>query len=221
VKDIPSTAIAAKNRLFSQEGFLWFYELQTKDDPPQRYRLVSHTENVEFSVDLNGDPLTYTAAAVGHSVSQEDLQANLPSVTVTLQNVTREVAATLEADEGLVGQPARIMLAHESNLADGVPILSDDFVVMATEYSEKSASLKLGQYNTFKIQFPNQRAMRDHCRHLYRSPACGYIGALASCDKTLSGENGCEAHGQDEDDEGLPVIHPERGGFFPSIPRVT
>lgn len=50
------------------------------------------------------------------------------------------------------------------------------------------------KYAVEKVQIPLEPFDRDFCRHEYKGPMCKYAGALADCDKTKDGVNGCEVH---------------------------
>jgi hypothetical protein len=57
--------------------------------------------------------------------------------------------------------------------------------------------------------FPNGQYVKGHCMWRFNTPAmqavadpagaqCGYIGALATCDLTLNGANGCRFHNNEQ-----------------------
>ncbi len=99
-----------------------------------------------------------------------------------------------------------------------------DLTIRDLSINQDSISAKLAVYNLYRTSFPKNRLQRGHCRFGYRSAKCGYnipveTGGLPTCDKSLDGPNGCEAHGANEASLGEPVIHPSRFGGAPSIPR--
>ena len=152
---------------------------------------------------------------------------NLPSITLTVSNVSREIIATLESYNGLIGQPVRIILTNMGALSDNNAAMQHDFKILNTTATAETVGVQLGDISLYESSFPGQRMMRHFCRHQYRAAACGYVVAasdpdyLATCDKSLDGLNGCEAHGVSETAAGVPAIHPNRFGGFPGIPTPT
>ena len=219
MRNIPATTVSTKNALSLDAPFIWLYEIEVPTTPPTRYRLTSHAESVDFGIDSAGAALTYSPFPITHSGSEESAEGDLPTVNLSISNVSRELSSIIETHDGMVGQPVTIMLTHLADLGSGSPMAKDEFTIETLELSESVIAVRLGRYDLYAVQFPNQRALRYFCRWKYKGSECGYLGALATCDKTLSGSNGCEAHGTDETAAGLPVIHPNRYGGFPGIPR--
>lgn len=215
---LPSGAHREKNRVTTSTPWTYLYEIEVPTDPPTRYRLARFDDNVAF----RGH--TYSTFPISHTGAESDTEANLPETTLTVSNVSRELIATLEAYGGLVGQSVRIMLVNRLDLNSGQAAEEQDWRITRVSYDEQSIQATLSLYNLYRTRFPALRLMRTHCRWQYRGPECGYSlavgdGGLASCDKSLDGPNGCEVHGQSEADAGVEVLHPNRFGGAPGIPR--
>lgn len=217
----PTIFFREKNLLATGERWIWLYEIEVPTDPVTRYRFVRDPEQVTFRKNI------YYPFPISHNAVSEDIEGNLPTVGLTVSNVSREVISTLESYSGLVGQPARIILTHELALTSGSSIAEHDFKILSTHVDVSSVSAQLGDVSLYETTIPGTRMIKHYCRHQYRGGACGYSvdisddDYLASCDKTFDGPNGCEAHGTSETDAGVPVIHPERFGGFPGIPTPT
>ncbi len=216
---IPLAILAEKNQLATLERFIWLYEIEVPTDPPTMYRLVRAPESVVYK------GRTYSPFPISHDVIDRDIQGDLPETTLTVSNISREIISTLETYDGLVGQRVKIILAHSLVMGeDAVPVGEESFYVMRSAADAKAASLVLGTTNLHDLKVPKARMMRFHCRHQYRSAECGYsldesnANFLATCDKTLDGQNGCRVHGESYTAAGLTAIHPDRFGGFPGIP---
>ena len=219
---IPPALMAEKNLLASSEEWLWLYEVEVPTSPPTMYRMVRSTAQVEFRGNL------YYPFPIGHSVSREDSTGDLPSVSLTISNVTREVMAVLEEHSGLIGQPVKIICTTRGSAGGSDGAMSESlFKIMGTKATDSAISVSLSDTPLYDTQFPAQRMMRNYCRHQYRSAGCGYIvhpsdsNFVATCDKSLSGPKGCEMHGASEAAALIAVVHPERFGGFPGIPAAT
>lgn len=219
--NIPVSLLQEKNQLATNERFIWLYEIVVPTDPITVYRLARETEAIEF----NG--YTFSPFPISHDTIERDRAGDLPSTSLVVSNMSREVISTLELYDGLVGQTVRIYLTHSLLIESSQYIAEEDFEVLSSSATAESVQLSLGSTNLFDSKIPKQRMMRFHCRHRYQSPECGYSlvstdpNYLASCDKSLSGPNGCEAHGASYTAAGLTPIHPDRFGGFPGIPTPT
>jgi len=214
--------MAEKNLLATGNQWIWLYEIEVPTDPATRYRFIRSPQQITFRGNI------YYPFPIMHDVMKESDSGNLPSLTLTVSNVSREIIATLESHNGLIGQPVRIILTNLAGYAQGQRMLEEDFRIMAMTAGEKACTAQLGDISLYETFFPAQRMMRHYCRHQYRSAACGYNvdvgdGAyLATCDKSLDGPNGCEVHGASETSAGMdPAVHPDRFGGFPGIPTPT
>lgn len=219
ITGVPLEILAEKNQLATLERFVWLYEINVPTDPPTLYRLV----RAPASVDYRGR--TYSPFPISHDVISRDNEGDLPETTLTVSNVSREIISTLELYDGLVGQQVKIILAHSLSLGnDAQPVGEESFYVIRSAADAKAATLVLGTTNLHDLKVPKTRMMRFHCRHQYRGAGCGYsldesnANYIATCDKTLDGQNGCRVHGDSYVAAGLNAIHPERFGGFPGIP---
>jgi len=220
VQGIDAFLMAEKNLLATGAQWVWLYEIEVPTTPPTRYRFVRTQEQISFRGNI------YYPFPIVHSVVRQSESGDLPEVTLTASNVSREIIATLESYRGLIGQPVRILLANMEAL-EFAPIIEHDFRIMSMTATEEACSARLGDLPLYQTFFPAQRMMRFFCRHQYRGGACGYsvdtsdAEFLATCDKSLDGANGCEVHGASEAAAGVTVEHPDRFGGFPGIPTPT
>jgi lambda family phage minor tail protein L len=210
-----------KNLLATGAQWVWLYEIEVPTDPPTRYRFVRTPEAVTFRGNV------YSPFPIVHSVMRETDAGDLPSITMTVSNVSQEIIGTLESYSGLIDQRVRIILTNMEALSTGNAILEHDFKILTMTVTAEAAAAQLGDISLYETFFPGQRLMRHYCRHQYRSAACGYsvdsadADYLSGCDKSLDGANGCEVHGASETAAGVTVIHPDRFGGFPGIPTPT
>lgn len=60
------------------------------------------------------------------------------------------------------------------------------YELMSPKTNSMWATFVLGASNPYNKRFPMQRMMKSHCRFRFKDVLCGYAGAGASCDKTLT-----------------------------------
>lgn len=209
--------------LIQNDPYVWLYEIDLPTDPLTKFRAAAYHETVYFGTTSLGATIPYYPFSIAHGETQADSEGGSPTVTLTAQNITRELAALLETYNYLIGQRVRTVLVRLSNTPSGTPNIDDLFEVLDGEVNATVATLSIGQSSQERKSFPDHRITRDYCTSHYGSGRCGYdtkrSGALQLCDKTRKGPLGCEAHGTDEAIAGLPVLHPKRFRSFPGIQR--
>ena len=209
------------NQLEAEAPWIWLYELQTTDDPPKRYRMTNFTESVEFGMNSSGQPLTYSPTPIIHSDVEEGSDGSLPTITITVGHAGPIVASTVDAANGFVGQPIRIMLVSSLDLSASKAVIRQDGEVVAASITPRGIAFRISAFNLYQLQFPPYIFARRRCRWIFGSAECGYntdaVGAgFSVCEKTL---DACRARGDDEVSLGLPRQHPARFGGWPGIPR--
>ena len=218
---IDAFSVMEKNELVSGNIWLWLYEIEVPTDPPTRYRFCRTTEQVTFRGNI------YYPFPIQHEGQKETQAGDLPTITLTVSNVSREVMSVLEEHQGLLGQPCRIILVSAPALDTGEAVIQQDFKIINLSATDEAITAGLGDISLYETMVPSQRMMRNYCRHQYRSAACGYAvpptneNYLSGCDKSYDGTNGCVAHGASEAAASRPVVHPQRFGGFRGIPVAT
>tara|TARA_R110002110_G_scaffold171854_3_gene374495 strand:- start:628 stop:1302 length:675 start_codon:yes stop_codon:yes gene_type:complete len=200
-----------KNALATGSRFVWLYEIEVPTSTPTRYRLCAQTEEVTFDGNI------YSPFPITHGTMQEGADGDLPTLNLTVSNISREIAGTLETYNGLIRQPVKIMLVLMTNSYDTTPsssqaILEWDFKITAMSINDEAASATLGDISLYEVNVPKNKIAKRYCRFQYRDAQCGYGGVMPHCDKSLEGPAGCKAHGGDSPD------HPNRFGGFPGAP---
>lgn len=210
-----------RSQLESQAPWIWLYELEVAGSPPTRYRLTNFTQSVEFGTNLAGERLVYSPAPIAHGDIEQTTDGSLPSVTVTVGNAGPIVSATVDAADGFVGQPIKIMLVSSLELENPDAAITQDGEVVAASVSGDAIAFRISAFNLFQLQFPPFVFARRRCRYIFGSGECGYNvagagAAFSTCGKTIAD---CEARGADEVSRGLVRKHPGRFGGWPGIPR--
>ena len=132
---------------------------------------------------------------------------SVPEVTITASNVMRILQGIIEEYAGIVAADLFLYAVNTASPA-GEPDLALQFTVKQTVCTAKTVQIKCGAASPLRRLFPIYKYFPNNCQWQYKSAQCGYVGALATCSKTIDGATGCKAHFV-----GVPL----RGLFFPGI----
>ena len=122
-----------KNALATGARFVWLYEIEVPTTTPTRYRFCAQTEPVTF------DGNEYSPFPITHTNMQQGADGDLPTLTLAVSNISREIAGTLETYNGLIRQPVKIMLVLMTNSYDTTP--SSTQAILEWDYKITSMSL--------------------------------------------------------------------------------
>jgi len=198
-----------KYRLAS--GNPWYLLLTV--NPMQDGELPIYLAHGTNDVTWNGQ--LYEAYNFDLEVIQEKTGSQLPSVVLNVSNAQRKLGGLLEQYEGLVGATCTIDVVQ--SLDPDNAILETVFVVVGTVDDADVVTFTLGADNPMQQPVPRFIYLANVCRHVFNTPAmqtrldpmglpCSYLGALLTCDKTLEGTNGCNAHSNSIRFGGFPGI---------------
>jgi phage-related protein len=208
------------NQLEAEWPNFWLYEIEVPTDPPTRYRLTNNTRAVQFGTNSLGEPITYFPLPIFHGGIKSASNGNLPSIDVSVGNVSREISAALAAYGGLVGAPCVIRLVNAGELLNSAAQYREDSIVRGVRVTQEVVTFTLAAGNLYERQLPARRITSGHCGFQYGGAACGHdieLTGLLTCSKLKDGANGCTEHGDAELAEGAPRLHPERFGAFPGV----
>ena len=209
-----SAFIQEKNKLHTSSAWVELWELRL--NATQVANLTGHTAAVVFG------GITYSPFPISRAEFTTDNEGNLIDTTVAVSNVDRAAQVLLDADY-FRGYTAIWRLTNTALIADSAAVITERFRIGAVDLDPIWVTFHLGHVNLIDVGFPGSRFLRSRCRWVYGSTDCGYdttrSGAIATCDKTLNGANGCTFHGDEEVTNGKTRRHPLRYGGCPGIPR--
>lgn len=202
--DLTAAQRAAIDDSFQDGAFAWLFELPIPDEvTPRTLRIVNRKRAVEFGTTTSAAALTWDPFPFGVPRLREDNAGTQEVVQVALANVSREVAALMEAFDGLGSQRGTLRLVNLELLDEPRAFIEITGKVLGSTVSAAVVTLELGEPDITRTAFPLNRISSRSCRHTYKGARCGYTGALPSCDKSLDGPDGCEVHANE----------PRWGGF--------
>lgn len=183
MKNLPANLILEKNKLASTGAWLLLLDVNLPDTSV--LRLARNTDNVTFGGN------TYTAFPFEIEASNEGSQGEIPTVTLRLSNVTRNLQGYLEAQGGAVGASVVLTVVSSLYLAENYSELQLTYDVLAATADAQWVVFTLGAAFPQRRRFPLLRAIAHHCAWTYKGRECNYGGGLTACKRTLAD---CQAH---------------------------
>ena len=216
-----------RNQLRDESPWVWLYEIEIPSSPVTRLRLTNHDALIEFGTDSNGDAIPYYPFPIIHAGIRATAAGDIPTLDVTVANISREVGRLVEQYDGLSGAKAKVFLLNMADIANTAAHISDDSSEVRTvRVSAESCTFSLSAYSLYRAKFPPDRHVARHCGWQYGGDQCGYAlvagatntvgGGFDFCRKTLAQ---CQQRGDDESARSVTVLHPDRFGGFLGVPK--
>jgi len=180
---------------------------------PLRYVLDTHPRT--------WNALTFEPTAGAFTEIEESAERRIPALRLVLQNADGVLGQRVHPDaagggsqpagEDIRGRRVTVRQASRDLLSGTAP---QDLVIEWTFFVEsyswigrEAVVFDIGVFPAEAIRVPDRTLQGLRCRWIYKGEHCGYIGDLATCDKTLFGAKGCKVHFPEE---------PLRFGGFPT-----
>ena len=181
--DLPPAIIRAANTMDQTEPWLALLDIYLPGG--ERLSLVNNNEDVTFGGVL------YSAFAFNYEQQKQSGKGELPTVTISVSNVSRVIQSYLEQYDGGVGSDVTLIIVNNAHLAEDYAELTTTMTVLGAKANAQWVTFTLGAANPLNKRFPNWQYIALHCRFRYKGPHCGYAGALTTCARTL---DDCRAH---------------------------
>lgn len=161
---------AETQKLSHEKPFVWLFEFQIPTDPPQRFRVTSHDEPVEYGQDPDGDPLVYNPAPIAHQGIPDAADGSLPSITITLQDVLGIAGTLVDDHDGLIGMPiaVRVLSLEHISLQQEVQTLTAQVQSASILDDGPRVALTIGARNVYQTAFPRRLYTRTRYPALRR-----------------------------------------------------
>lgn len=203
-RSITIAQVIDKNKIASDRVWVYALKVYVTDANGDVLEELNIANNDE-SLTIAGD----TYEPVPFQLEKSETATDLTSLTVAIQDQTRMLQTRLQLYQGAVGFKVDVMIvAVDEGATTGSlePDLVEQYIIMATQANDYVVTFHLGAENPLRYKVPTRSQWKDRCSFRYKSLECGYAGGLTSCDFTLSGPNGCEAHDNEERFGGYPGL---------------
>lgn len=214
-------ADAHRREASTTDPWVLLVEVQTPDDPPERLRLTSWNQRLEWGEDSEGVALLWYPAPMELGPIEASSEGDLPTVDLRVGLAGAAVRARVDAWGGLAGQEVRVRLLSTRDLSAPTPVMDGLFEVVGSGVTDRGVTLRLAAFNLHQAKLPNASYLRGYCRYAeFGGAQCGYNrsapgAAFTACPRTW---DACIERGDDEVARGLQRLHPMRFGGHPGIP---
>ena len=196
---LPEAIITEKNKLAGSAAWVWLLELRANDT--QTYYFANNAVAITF----RGNSYKPFPFSIGDF--EETGKDDPPRVPITVQNPSGQFSDIIEKNNGFTDGICTLTLYNPAGATDDDrEVVYGDFRIQHVTVNAKVASFEIGNDDLYRFFFPRRRFFRSKCTHAYKGVLCAYAGAFATCDKTLTGANGCLAHENQQRYGGYPGI---------------
>lgn len=198
-KNLPAPLVVEKNKLNSDNTWLVLLHVTLTD--LTEFFFVNNNEDITFAGQV------YTAIPFQLDITKFESQGRIPTVTLSISNVTRIMQSYLEALNGAVGSSVTITIVNTGHLEEDYTELQLDYTIIATKSNASWVVFSLGAPNPMRQRFPLHQFLAQHCMwvNYYKGAECAYAGALPTCNGSL---DDCKAHSNEHRFGGFPGLNP-------------
>lgn len=200
-KHLSIATIIDKNKIASDKAFLMLIKVDVKDPTTgaivQTLRMVRNSENVTH----NGN--VFQAANFEIDIKME-VNAE-PQIILRAEDQTRTLAQYIDLYDGLMTNEVTMIIVNEATM--DTPEIEETFIITGSGINDTKVEFNLGVESAVTQRFPNYRQFKNRCAWKYKGQRCKYAGALATCDYSRDGPNGCAAHDNEINFGGFPGIN--------------
>ncbi len=188
-KNVSLATVLEKNKLSSDVPLLALLDVEVINPATGVVVITLHIVNNPESVTYNS--VTYEPGGFDFELKNESGRQS--EVSLVINDFTQAVQNYMQEYGGGVGSNVTLTIIR-GDQTTGAPEIVEYFQVVAASAQDYVCNFQLGAENALMKTFPRRRQHRDFCQWRYKSAQCGYVGAIATCDLTLQGSNGCRVH---------------------------
>lgn len=168
MKDIPLSIIQEKNKLYSDGAWILLLDVTLLDTPATVLRFARNKSDVVYNSN------TYSACNFVLGGIKESTSGGLPSISLTIGNASRPLAAYLEEPQYFSGASIVFTPVNSKYLTEDYSEFQYDFTIGSIQETAKFLTIQLGGYGALLRKFPPDKFHLLHCRFHFRRGLCGY-----------------------------------------------
>lgn len=209
-RTLSDTLRSVKNRLEVDDPIVILLTIDLLDKQ-DRTKVAATLRLARYTQAYTYDGNTYQPFPFAIGDIEEDTEGNLHTLELSVTDLSNIIKGYMEFYE-FDGAEVTISAVWSGDLlVGGVEtdrlFFTEKFDIRGWRGTWRHITFVLGFENHLKQPYPVRRAIRHRCSFVYKGLECAYSGDLPTCDFSLSGGNGCEAH-----------ANQLRFGGFPSLP---
>jgi lambda family phage minor tail protein L len=185
VKNLPLALRQAKNQFGQGSPWLVLVDIDLTPMGGPLFNLIANNEDITFQT------RSYTAFPLNIELPKESSKGEVPSIKLSVSNVTRMLQVEFEKYAGGVGASCTLYIVNAGLLTENYAELTMDFDIISASCTSQWVEITLGTSNPLRRRFPLHRYIASHCNWQYKSVECAYAGTLTTCNRNLED---CTAH---------------------------
>jgi lambda family phage minor tail protein L len=159
---------------------IYLYSILYDETSNSYKRYTSWPGGIEF------DGIQYDHYPIRHGEFKEDASGKIQKSSLTISNVSREIQALIDDNDGLRNKQVTITQVWFEHIGDASAFISDSFIISDTLVTEEVATFTLASpLDVLDIRLPRRSLTRVFCRFRFKGDECAYAGAESTCNKTL------------------------------------
>lgn len=198
MRHLTASSFVDKARLHSKQAFIPLFEVTVPvNDREERLLFCNWGEDVEYQGER------YLGGNFDFSIRSDSNK--MPVGMLSCFDPTGQLHQLLEHSYGAVGANVTIKVVNTASL-ESAPEFEEYFIVGRSSMNAGFVQFELSVPNYIAMRFPPRVLIRNFCGWTYKNAACGYQGEKPTCDYSLFGDNGCQAHNNTAHFGGFPSM---------------
>ncbi len=182
---LSNTTKTEKNQLNSNSVWLSMLEINIPS-VTETLRIVNNNEDItwkgftwlKFPFEL--DEISQNANA-----ETSQFQIKVGNVKNIIGQYIRQYDAYVKTN-GFEAITVVLYIVNSKDLANINPVYTTNLILTTSNLNHLEVSFTVSARDLFRARTPQTRMFPNSCRFKFKSTLCGYIGAVSSCDKSLS-----------------------------------
>ena len=176
--DLSSAIVQQKNKVASAGAWLILLEIAFPGE--STIYLVHNNEEVVWN------SITWLPFEFKLDSMTEDSKGSLPTYSIKVSNVGRELVALLDQTDGGTDGVVTLRVVNSELLGELTPAFIDVASIISCSVGLEWVTFTLGAESPLSVRSPRDRFLANHCRYKeFKGPKCGYTGVVGSCDRTF------------------------------------
>lgn len=191
-----------KNQLNSNSVWLSMLEI-TIPSVAETLRIVNNNEDITWK-GFSWLKFPFELDEISQSANAEtsQFQIKVGNVKNIIGQYIRQYDAYVKTN-GFEAITVVLYIVNSKDLANTIPVYSTNLILTTSNLNHLEVSFTVSARDLFRARTPQTRMFPNSCRFKFKSTLCGYTGAIASCDKSLSR---CMQLGNSKRYGGFPAI---------------
>ncbi len=182
---LSNTTKTEKNQLNSNSVWLSMLEINIPS-VTETLRIVNNNEDITWK-GFTWLKFPFELDEISQSANAEtsQFQIKVGNVKNIIGQYIRQYDAYVKTN-GFEAITVVLYIVNSKDLANINPVYTTNLILTTSNLNHLEVSFTVSARDLFRARTPQTRMFPNSCRFKFKSTLCGYIGAVSSCDKSLS-----------------------------------